>query len=223
MTSALGGRGGLPVRRPLPLPEDRPCGRTWEEWICLENWPLKWDLPGSAWTRGTADQNPPGGTDCPPGRGPALLERLDALRQRVVAPLRPQERTRTRPEGGRMPLYSLFEEISGAAGPAHRSRLLGARPLAEEYATALGDPLRRPGAVRADTGDAPMETGRVLKLFSTGALPVRRGSIPCPWTGSMWVRCPGLPTGPARWHFLLGADDGAIPRPPVAGASERRR
>ena len=225
-----GGRvGGLPLRRRVPLSENRAhrpvgggCGSAGELRAQVE--------PGGERLDGGA------GLGEPPQRvRPALLRggpgpagpAQHAAASGGPAPGGPAEEPgQDGPGAGGRPLrLSGGGGGAGAAGPAHR----GAEPPGTGRAgggvcPALGDPLRRPGAVRPDPGGRPHGAGRVLQALCPGALPVRRGLHPrVPGPGECGRHAPPGPPGLPGGIPAGGGRRGHPRRRAVAGAAQRRR
>ena len=189
---------------------------TSEEVDLLENYVLKWSVKGNHWTQNGAWTMHPRGYGLPwqePDR--VLLDRLDSVRRRAVAPL---ERLRKGPvrtgRGQAESLYSFLEEIGlpeRLEERAERLRERGEAALAEEDGQ-LWDILC--GALEqcaALLGDTPMELEEFARLFALVLSQYDVGSIP--------VSLDRVSVGEGRRlaHkgcpvlFLLGADDGSIP------------
>ena len=182
----------------------------------LENYALTWGLEGSAWTGKKDWSNHPKGY----GRkftqeDTALLERLNALRRQVTAPL---EELRKQPDrtgrGQAMALYRFLETLGVPERLAQRTEELRQRDqaaLAEEYAQ-LWDILCGGLEQCAQIlGDTPMELEEFSKLFSLVLSQYDVGSIPVSLDRVNAGEMPRLAHKGYRAVFLLGADDGAIP------------
>ena len=223
------GGGGLPLRRPVPLPENRP-DRPFPGGVR----PFGELRPQVGPEGGALD--PEGGLDhAPPGVRPALA---GGGHGPFAAPGRypppgggaageaapPRGAHRAGAGGGPLRLSGGHR----SAGSPHRAQRRpagagGTRP-GRRVRPALGHPLRRPGAVRGYFGGGPHGAGRVRPALLPGALPVRRGGHP---------RVPGPPDGggdaPAGPQALQGAVPAGggrrvhPPGGPLAGAFERRR
>ena len=182
----------------------------------LENYVLKWNLEGSAWTAKKDWINHPKGY----GRtfteeDAALLSRLNTLRRRVEEPL---EALRKNPDrtgrGQAISLYSFLEAAGVPERLAERTAELNRRgqaALAEEYAQ-LWDILCGGLEQCAQIlGDAPMELDEFSKLFALVLSQYDVGSIPVSLDRVNAGEMPRLAHRSCPVVFLLGADDGAIP------------
>ena len=182
----------------------------------LENYVLKWNLEGSAWTAKRDWANHPKGY----GRtfteeDTALLSRLNALRKQVAAPL---EALRKNPDrtgrGQAVALYSFLEAAGVPERLAERTAELNRRgqaALAEEYAQ-LWDILCGGLEQCAQIlGDAPMELDEFSRLFALVLSQYDVGSIPVSLDRVSAGEMPRLAHRSCPVVFLLGADDGAIP------------
>ncbi|HJB69533.1 MAG TPA: exodeoxyribonuclease V subunit gamma [Candidatus Flavonifractor avistercoris] len=182
----------------------------------LENYVLKWNLEGSAWTAKRDWANHPKGY----GRtfteeDNALLSRLNALRKQVAAPL---EALRKNPDrtgrGQAVALYSFLEAAGVPERLAERTAELNRRgqaALAEEYAQ-LWDILCGGLEQCAQIlGDAPMELDEFSRLFALVLSQYDVGSIPVSLDRVSAGEMPRLAHRSCPVVFLLGADDGAIP------------
>ena len=182
----------------------------------LENYVLKWNLEGSAWTAKRDWANHPKGY----GRtfteeDTALLSRLNALRRQVAAPL---EALRKNPDrtgrGQAVALYSFLEAAGVPERLAERTAELNRRgqaALAEEYAQ-LWDILCGGLEQCAQIlGDAPMELDEFSRLFALVLSQYDVGSIPVSLDRVSAGEMPRLAHRSCPVVFLLGADDGAIP------------
>lgn len=187
-----------------------------EERDLLENYVLKWDIRGSKWT-GKADW-----TMHPQGYGlpwteadVALLERLNLLRRKAIAPL---ERLRTGVDrtgrGQTMALYQFLEDIGLPARLLEREDVLrrrGESALAEEYRQ-LWDILCDAMEQCARTlGEVPMEGDEFARLFTLVLSQYSVGAIPVSLDRVNAGEMPRLAHKPCKALFLLGADDSAIP------------
>ncbi|MBU5434587.1 PD-(D/E)XK nuclease family protein [Pseudoflavonifractor sp. MSJ-37] len=188
-----------------------------EERDLLENYALKWDLRGSRWTQEEDwTMHPEGYGQRWTDADTAALERLNALRHKLIEPLEGLRLGVGR--SGReqtMALYRFLEAIDLPQRLMERQTALrerGAPALAEEYAQLwdiLCDALEQCARI---LGDLPLEREEFARLFalvlsqySVGAIPVSLDRV---GAGEM----PRLAHKPCRALFLLGADDGAIPQ-----------
>ena len=192
-------------------------GLTEEERDRLENYVLKWDLRGSRWTQEAPWTMHPRGYGFPlEEEDRQLLERLDALRRRVAAPLEGLRLNRDRTGRGQaMALYAFLEKIGLPGRLEERTRRFreeGELGLAEEYRQ-LWEILC--GALEQCArllGEAPMELeefSKLLKLvlseYDVGTIPVSLDRVSA---GEM-TRQSGHGV---KALILLGADDGSIPQ-----------
>ena len=192
-------------------------GISQEECDLLENYALKWDLKGSRWTqKGPWAMHPRGyGLSFTDGDR-ALLERLDGVRRRAVAPLEALRQNRDRTGRGQaVALYSFLETIGLAQRLSERTQALlerGQAALAEEYAQLwdiLCNALEQCAAI---LGDTPMELDEFAGLFSLVLSQYDVGSIPVSLDRATAGEMPRLAHKGCKVLFLLGADDGAIPQ-----------
>ena len=182
----------------------------------LENYALTWGLEGSAWTGKKDWSNHPKGYGRKFTReDTALLERLNALRRQVTAPL---EELRKQPDktglGQAIALYRFLEILGVPERLDQRTEELRQRDqaaLAEEYAQ-LWDILCGGLEQCAQIlGDTPMKLEEFSKLFSLVLSQYDVGSIPVSLDRVNAGEMPRLAHKGYRAVFLLGADDGAIP------------
>ena len=183
----------------------------------LENYVLKWDIRGSRWTQTKPWPWHPKGYGIPwTQEDRALVERLDAARRQVSAPL---ERLRKNPlktgEGQAKALYTFLEGIGLPDRLDERVRELeerGQPALSEEYRQ-LWDILTLALEQCARLlGDAPMKLEEFSKLFrlvlsqyDVGTIPVSLDRV----TAGETKRQTGHRV---KVLFLLGADDGSLPQ-----------
>lgn len=182
----------------------------------LENYALKWELRGSAWTQQKDwDKHPEGyGLEWSEAQR-KQVKSLDDLRRRVAAPLEKLRKAEDRTGAGlAMALYGFLEEIGlpkRLTGRAAELKAGGDLVLAAEYEQ-LWEILRS-ALEQCDCllGETPMdweEFGRLLKLvlsqYQVGAIPVSLDRVT---VGEM----PRLSHKHCKVLFLLGADDGELP------------
>ncbi|MFQ7856170.1 MAG: hypothetical protein ACLRIS_14570 [Flavonifractor plautii] len=143
--------------------------------------------PGGAPGRGRGTgRTTPEGTACPSPRDRALLARLNTLRRQVAQPL---EGLRKNPDktgrGQAIALYTFLEAAGVPERLAQRTEELnrGAGRAGGGVCPALGDPLRRPGAVRSDPGGRPMELDEFSSSLPWCSPSTTWAPSPCPWTG----------------------------------------
>lgn len=182
----------------------------------LENYVLKWNLEGSAWTAKRDWVNHPKGYGRTFTEGDtALLERLNSLRKQAAGPL---EALRKNPDrtgrGQAVALYAFLEAAGVPERLAERTAELSRRgqaALAEEYAQ-LWDILC--GGLEQCArilGDTPMELDEFSRLFALVLSQYDVGSIPVSLDRVNAGDMPRLAHRARPVVFLLGADDGAIP------------
>ena len=96
----------------------------------LENYVLKWNLEGSAWTGPRDWTNHPKGYGLPFSEGDrALLERLNALRRQIAAPLEELRRNRSKTGRGQaIALYRFLETMVISRSSFSASRGASSRP-----------------------------------------------------------------------------------------------
>ena len=182
----------------------------------LENYVLKWNLEGSAWTAKKDWAGHPKGYGRTFTEGDtALLARLNALRKQVAEPLEALRRNPDRTGRGQaISLYSFLEAAGVPERLAARTAELNRRgqaALAEEYAQ-LWDILCGGLEQCAQIlGEAPMELDEFSRLFALVLSQYDVGSIPVSLDRVNAGEMPRLAHRACPVVFLLGADDGAIP------------
>lgn len=182
----------------------------------LENYVLKWDLRGSAWTRKKDWAKHPDGYD---GRwddhARARVAELDALRRRVSDPLEGLRKAEKKTgEGLSLSLYAFLEKIGLAERLAQRAgelRESGELVLAAEYEQLWAILCAGLEQCADLLGETPMgweEFSRLFKLvlsqYQVGAIPVSLDRVTA---GEM----PRLAHKRCKVLYLLGADDGSLP------------
>mgnify|MGYP001035389379 CR=1 FL=1 len=189
---------------------------TEEERDLLENYVLTWDLKGSAWTRKKPwDMHPEGyGRPFTP-EDTELVERLDGLRRRVVAPLEALRKGKDKTGRGRaLALYQLLEDIGLPGRLAQRADGLedrGDRNTAAQYRQ-LWDILT--GGLEQCAlllGDAELELEEFSQLFSLVLSQYDVGAIPVSLDAVAVGDAPRMAHKEVRALFLLGADSASIP------------
>jgi len=205
-------------------------GLSEEERDLLENYVLKWDLHGSRWTQEKPWTMHPRGYGFPlEEEDRLLLERLDALRRRVAAPLEKLGKNRDRTGRGQaMALYAFLEEIGLPRRLEERTARLrreGELGLAEEYrqlweilCTALEQCAQLMPAVPVELPEFARLLKLVLSRYQVGTIPVSLDRVAA---GEM-RRQSGHNI---QVLFLLGADDASIPSltPPAGLLSDEDR
>lgn len=189
---------------------------TAEERDLLENYVLTWDLKGSAWTRKKPwDMHPEGYGKEFTRSDAALVERLDELRRRVIAPLEALRKGKDKTGRGRaLALYRLLEDIGLPVRLARRADSLeqrGERTAAAQYRQLwdiLTGGLEQCSLLLEDTELELEEFSRlfslVLSQYDVGAIPV---SLDAVTVGD----APRMAHKEVKALFLLGADSDSIP------------
>ena len=182
----------------------------------LENYVLKWELRGSAWSQKGAWDKHPGGYGLEWSQGDReMVAELDALRRRIAEPLERlrlcREKTGT---GLALGLYRFLEEL-GLAGRlvqrAEELRQAGQAALAAEYeqlwqilCAALEQCAELLGEMAMDWEEFSRLFSLVLGQYQVGAIPVSLDRVT---VGEM----PRLAHKHCKVLYILGADDGLIP------------
>lgn len=184
----------------------------------LENYVLKWDLRGSAWTRKKPwDKHPEGYGVAWSDGDRQTVEELDALRRRAVEPM---EKLHLAPEktgaGLALALYGYLEDISLTESLDRRARELresGEGTLAAEYEQ-LWNILCSALEQCADLlGETPMEWDEFARLFKLVLSQYQVGAIPVSLDQVTAGEMPRLAHKHCKVLYLLGADDGQMPAP----------
>ncbi|MBE6957185.1 MAG: ATP-dependent nuclease subunit B [Ruminococcaceae bacterium] len=182
----------------------------------LENYALKWDIHGSRWTQEKPwSMNPSGYGGQMDEAARRQVERLDALRRRVVAPLEKLRTNRLKTGRGQaQALYSLLEEIGLDKRLEERCTLLteqGELGLAQEYRQLweiLCGALEQCANLLDDMSLELDEFARLLRLvlsqYEVGTIPVSLDRV----TAGELVRQSGHGV---KVLFVLGADNASIP------------
>ena len=187
-----------------------------EERDLLENYVLKWNLRGSAWTREESWNLHPDGYGLKfRDEHRDRLDRLDALRRRVVEPLEKLRSNRLHTGRGQaLALYRFLEQI-GLSGRleerCERLRERGELGLAAEYEQLweiLCAGLEQCAGLLEDAPIEMEEFAKLLRLvlgqYSVGTIPVSLDRV----AAGELVRQSGHNI---KILFVLGADDGSIP------------
>ena len=182
----------------------------------LENYVLKWELRGSAWTQKKDWTRHPDGYD---GKwDDAARERvaqLDALRRRVSTPLEGLRKGEPKTgEGLSLALYGFLEEIglpkrlTDRAGELRRG---GEAALAAEYEQLWA--ILCAGLERcADLlGETPMDWDEFARLFKLVLSQYQVGAIPVSLDRVTAGEMPRLAHKRCKVIYLLGADDAELP------------
>lgn len=178
---------------------------------------MKWDIKGSRWTQTKEWTWHPRGYGIPwEEEDRALLERLDRARRQVTAPL--EELRKAQDKTGRGQAISLYK-IFGAAwlarsagGTGRGAEEAGELALAEEYRQLweiLCGGLEQCAALLGERGMDLEEFAGLFRLvlsqYDVGTIPVSLDRV----TAGETTRQTGHRV---KALFLLGADDGSIPR-----------
>ena len=182
----------------------------------LENYVLTWDIKGGTWTRQKPwDMHPEGYGREFSDEDTALMERLDGLRRRVIAPLETLRRSPDRTGHGRaLALYRLMEDIDLPARLEERAASLedrGDLKTAAEYRQ-LWDILA--GALEQCAlllGDVELELEEFSRLFSLALSQYDVGTIPVSLDRAAAGDAPRMAGRTVKALFLLGADSVSIP------------
>ena len=217
VTSALAAAGSdYPYEELFRYLKTGLTGITGEERDLLENYVLTWDLKGSAWTRKKPWDMHPGGY----GRefseeDRALVERLDALRRRVIAPLEALRRGEDKTGKGRaLALYRLLEDIGLPERLALRADSLdrrGDRTAAAQHRQLwdiLTGGLEQCALLLADR---ELELDEFSRLFSLVLSQYDVGAIPVSLDAVAVGEAPRMAHKEVKALFLLGADSNSIP------------
>ncbi len=217
VTAALGAAAGdYPYEEMFRYLKTGLTGLTDEERDILENYVIVWNVKGNTWTRKKPwDMHPEGyGHDFSPEQT-ALVERLDALRRRVIAPLERLRKGRDKTGRGRaLALYRLLEDIDLPARLEERSASLeqrGELTAAAQYRQLweiLAGGLEQCALLLSDVELELDEFSRLFSLalsqYDVGAIPV---SLDCVCAGD----APRMAGRTVKALFLLGADSSSIP------------
>ncbi len=183
----------------------------------LENYVLKWDIRGGRWLSQKDWTMHPQGYGMPLAEADrAVLERLNAIRRKVTAPIEKLRKNSNQTGYGQaIALYSFLEDIGLPERLAERTDFLrgqGELTLAQEYGQ-LWEILC--GALEQCAGildQAPMELSEFSKLFQLVLSQYDVGAIPVSLDRVTAGELTRIANRRVRALFLLGADDGAIPR-----------
>ena len=188
-----------------------------EERDLLENYVLTWDIRGGTWTREKPWDMHPEGYGLPfSEEQAALVERIDSIRRKVIAPLEALRKNPDKTGRGRaLALYQLLEDIGLPKRLARRAESLERRGdlnTAAQYRQLwdiLVGGLEQCALLLNDTELELDEFSRlfslVLSQYDVGAIPVSLDRVAVGDAPRIAHR-DGLKT-----LFLLGADSGAIP------------
>ena len=187
-----------------------------EERDLLENYALTWDLRGSAWTREKPwDMHPEGyGREFSPEET-ALVERLDGLRRRVIAPLERLRKGKDKTGRGRaLALYQLLEDIGLPERMAWRAVSLEERGdlnTAAQYRQLWDILVGGLEQCALLLGETELELDEFSRLFSLVLSQYDVGSIPVSLDRVAVGEAPRMAHKEVKVLFFLGADSGAVP------------
>lgn len=205
-------------------------GLTSDEVDRLENYALKWELRGSAWTQEKPwDKHPEGYISTWRDGQREEVAELDELRRRVVKPLEGLRRTKEKTGSGlALALYRFLEEIDLAARLSDRAAELrenGEDVLASEYEQLWGILCAALEQCDSLLGETPMEWEEFTRLFKLTLSQYQVGAIPVSLDRITVGDMPRLAHRHCKVLYLLGTDDGAIPAvspsPGLLGDQER--
>lgn len=182
----------------------------------LENYVLKWELRGSAWTQAKPWDKHPGGYGLPwSDRDRGTVTALDELRREVSEPLEKLRRTKGKTgEGLALSLYAFLEEIGLAGRLTQRAAELresGDDALAAEYEQLwqiLCSALEQCAGL---LGSTPMEWEEFARLFKLVLSQYQVGAIPVSLDRVTAGEMPRLAHKHCRAIYILGADDSQLP------------
>ena len=187
-----------------------------EERDLLENYVLTWDIRGGAWTRERPwDMHPEGyGQTFDEGQR-ALVERLDALRRRVIAPLEKLRRGGDKTGRGRaLALYDLLEDIGLPERLGQRASALEARgdlSGAAEYRQLWDIVAGGLEQCALLLGETELELDEFSRLFSLVLSQYEVGAIPVSLDRVAVGDSPRMAHREVKILFFLGADSTAVP------------
>ncbi len=196
----------------------------------LENYALKWELRGSAWTQKKPWDKHPGGYGLAWSEADrAAVAALDQLRRELTEPL---EKLRLAPEktgeGLSLTLYAFLEEIGLPGRLTQRSGELREAEdmvLAAEYEQLwqiLCSALEQCAAL---LGNTPMDWEEFSRLFKLVLSQYQVGAIPVSLDRVTAGEMPRLAHKHCKVVYILGADDSqipaAVPSPGLLGDEDR--
>ncbi|MBP3520329.1 MAG: PD-(D/E)XK nuclease family protein [Oscillospiraceae bacterium] len=205
-------------------------GLTLDEVDQLENYALKWELRGSAWTQKKPWDKHPDGYISEWRKGQKeQVEKLDALRRKVAEPLETLRLVKDKTGRGlAMALYAFLEEIRLPKRLSLRARSLradGDMALAAEYEQLWGILCAALEQCDSLLGETPMDWEEFSRLFRLTLSQYQVGAIPVSLDRITAGEMPRLAHRHCKVLYLLGADDGNIPAvspsPGLLGDRER--
>ena len=198
-------------------------GLTQEERDILENYVLTWNIKGSLWTRKKPwNMHPQGYGLTFSEEDTALIQRLDGLRRRVIAPLEQMRKCPDQTGAGRaQALYQLLEDIhlprrleERAASLEERGDLNTAAQYRQLWDIVVGG-LEQCALL---LGDTPLEMEEFARLFALVLSQYDVGAIPVSLDRVTVGEAPRMAHKGCKYLFFLGADSNAIPScAPAAG------
>ena len=196
----------------------------------LENYVLKWDLRGGAWTQTKDwDKHPEGyGLDWSQAHRDRV-EELDGLRRRISGPLERLRRAGEKTgEGLALALYGFLEEIGLAQRLTQRAQELrqgGEEALAAEYQQLWAILCSALEQCADLLGPTPMDWEEFTRLFQLVLSQYQVGAIPVSLDQVTAGEMPRLAHKHCKVLYLLGADDSqlpaAAPSPGLLGDEDR--
>ncbi|MCI8652010.1 MAG: ATP-dependent nuclease subunit B [Oscillospiraceae bacterium] len=196
----------------------------------LENYAIKWELRGGAWTQSKPwDKHPEGyGLSWTP-EDKERVARLDDLRRQVIQPLEELRRVGEKTgEGLALALYGFLEKIQLAQRLTRRAQELresGEEALAAEYQQLWQILCAALEQCAGLLGPLPMEWEEFARLFKLVLSQYQVGAIPVSLDQVTAGEMPRLAHKHCKVLYLLGADDTAIPAaapsPGLLGDEER--
>ena len=201
-----------------------------EEVDRLENYVLKWELRGSAWSQQKPWDKHPGGYGLSWSEGDRkAVAALDQVRRKVCTPLEKMRQTKEKTgEGLSMALYGFLEEIGLAQRLTQRAGELregGEAALAAEYEQLwqiLCSALEQCAGL---LGDTPMDWEEFSRLFRLVLSQYQVGAIPVSLDRVTAGEMPRLAHKHCKALYILGADDSqfpaAAPSPGLLGDEDR--
>lgn len=187
-----------------------------EERDLLENYVLTWDIRGGTWTRERPwDMHPEGyGQTFDEGQR-ALMEQLDALRRRVIAPLEKLRRGTDKTGRGRaLALYGLLEDIGLPERLGQRASALEARGDlggAAEYRQLWDIVAGGLEQCALLLGERELELEEFSRLFTLVLSQYEVGAIPVSLDRVAVGDSPRMAHKEVKILFFLGADSTAVP------------
>ena len=201
-----------------------------EDLALLENYVYLWQKDGGAWTKDFTD-NPDGFGEKQTEETAAALERINAVRARVVGPLMKLRRNLSEADGDAAckAVFCYLTDVKAAEHFCDYAEYLnanGGEAEAVRCAAVWEQVMQSLDALRGALGDRPVRPRRFFELLKIILSSGDVGRIPA-GTDEIVIGTAGRTrfTGP-RAVFILGANEGVFPAPSEAGgafsAGERR-